>query len=178
MCAITHQYILVGIETDPTRYHGENPGRPSLLESAATEQIMAHLATDLTALLPEISCCTLTVAGALFDQTQLLSPGLLVYQALETLQQTSNPGADFQPRLLSVGVHKGQMPLDELQPYEHIPLGLLQVLPMLVGARTIIGPPVERFKVAVYRTVTPFKAQARGGCDLQYLIRRMNGGVN
>jgi len=133
MASIQHQYILVGIETDPTRYHGENASRPALLDRSAAEQVLAHLAADLTGLFPEINRCALTMAGALFDQTQLLSPELLIYKALETLQKTSNPGDDFQPRLLSIGARKGHMPLDELQPFEHIPLGLLQVLPLLVS---------------------------------------------
>jgi len=133
MASVQHQYILVGIETDPTRYYGENASRPVLLDRTAAEQVLAHLATDLTSLFPAISLCTLTMAGALFDQTQLLRPGLLVYQALETLQHASNPGDDFQPRLLSIGARKGHMPLDELQPFEDIPLGLLQVLPVLVS---------------------------------------------
>ena len=133
MASIQHQYILVGIETDPTRYHGENASRPALLDRTAAEQVLAHVAADLTSLFPAISHFALTMAGALFDQTQLLSPELLVYKALETLQQSSNPGNDFQPRLLSIGARKGHMPLDELQPFEHIPLGLLQVLPVLVS---------------------------------------------
>jgi hypothetical protein len=73
------------------------------------------------------------MAGALFDQTQVLRPHLPVYTALETLQQASNPGADFQARLLSIGASEGQMPLPELQPFEKIPLGLLQILPLLIS---------------------------------------------
>lgn len=132
MTSIRHQYILVGIETDPTRYHGENASRPALLERAAAEQVLAHIATDLTAMFPSISRCALSMAGALFDQTQVLRPQLPVYTALETLQQASNPGTDFQARLLSIGSNEGQMPMQELQPFENIPLGLLQVLPLLV----------------------------------------------
>ncbi len=127
-----HQYILVGIETDPTRYHGEHASRPALLERVAAEQVLSHIATDLTGMFPAINRCTLTMAGALFDQTQVLRPRYPVYAALETLQQASNPGSDFQARLLSVGASKGQMPLQDLQPFENIPLGLLQVLPLLV----------------------------------------------
>ena len=69
MASVQHQNILVGIETDPTRYHGENASRPALLDRVAAEQVLAHLATDLTSLFPAISFCTLTMAGALFDQT-------------------------------------------------------------------------------------------------------------
>jgi len=127
-----HQYILVGIETDPTRYHGEHASRPALLERVAAEQVLAHVAADLTAMFPAISRCSLSMAGALFDQTQILRPALPVYTALETLQQSSNPGTDFQPRLLSIGSNEGLMPLQELQPFEDIPLGLLQILPLLI----------------------------------------------
>jgi hypothetical protein len=133
MASILHRYILVGIETDPTRYHGEHASRPALLERAAAEQLLAHVSADLTRLFPRISQCSLSMAGALYDQTQVLRPGLPVYRALEKLQQTGNPGADFQPRLLSVGVSGGRMPLPELQPFENIPLGLLQVLPLLLS---------------------------------------------
>lgn len=127
-----HQYILVGIETDPTRYHGENASRPALLERAAAEQVLAHIAADLTAMFPDINHCSLSMAGALFDQTQILRPALPVYAALETLQQSSNPGTDFQARLLSIGSSEGQMPVKELQPFDNIPLGLLQILPLLI----------------------------------------------
>lgn len=127
-----HQYILVGIETDPTRYHGEHASRPALLERVAAEQVLAHIAADLTAMFPSINRCSLTMAGALFDQTQVLRPQLPVYSALETLQQSSNPGTDFQARLLSIGANEGQMPVRELQPFEDIPLGLLQILPLVV----------------------------------------------
>lgn len=133
---LIHQYILVGIETDPTRYHGEHASRPALLERVAAEQVLAHIAADLTAMFPSINRCSLTMAGALFDQTQVLRPQLPVYSALEALQQSSNPGTDFQARLLSIGTSEGQMPMQELQPFEDIPLGLLQILPLLVT-----GPP-------------------------------------
>lgn len=129
---LLHQYILVGIETDPTRYHGEHASRPTLLERASAEQLLAHIAADLTALFPSINRCSLTMAGALFDQTQVLRPQLPVWSALEALQQSSNPGADFQARLLSIGTSEGKMPVQELQPFEDIPLGLLQILPLLV----------------------------------------------
>ncbi len=132
MTSIRHQYILVGIETDPTRYHGEHASRPSLLERANAEQVLAHVAADLTAMFPTIDRYTLSMAGALYDQTQILRPHLPVYRALETLQQSGNPGADFQARLLSIGASEGHMPLQELQPFEDIPLGLLQILPLLI----------------------------------------------
>jgi len=133
MASILHQHILVGIETDPTRYHGEHARRPALLERAAAEQVLAHLAADLGAMFPGISQCSLCMAGALYDQTQVLRPGLPVYTSLENLQHASNPGADFKPRMLSIGASDGRMPMQELRPFENIPLGLLQILPLVVS---------------------------------------------
>jgi hypothetical protein len=136
MAPIEHRHIVVGIETDPTRYYGELPCRPALLDRLAAEQVLAHIAADLTGIFPVISQFTLSMAGGLYDQTQVLRPNLPVFSALETLQQSSNPGSDFHPRLLSVGASEGQMPLPDLQPFEQIPLGLLQILPLL-----LTGPP-------------------------------------
>ncbi len=133
MTSIRHQYVLVGIETDPTRYHGENASRPALLNRVAAEQVLAHIAADLNKLFPAINRCALSMTGALFDQTQVLRPQLPIFSALETLQHSSNPGDDFQPRLLSIGASEGKMPLQELQPFENIALGLLQILPLLVS---------------------------------------------
>lgn len=138
MTAILHRQILVGIETDPTRYHGEHASRPALLGKTAAEQVLAHISADLTAMFPAVNRCSLTMAGALFDQTQVLRPHLPVFSGLETLQQASNPGSDFQARLLSIGVNEGRMPLQDLQPFENIPLGLLQILPLLIS-----GPAAE-----------------------------------
>lgn len=132
MASIRHHHILVGIETDPTRYHGESASRPALLDRVAAEQVLAHVAADLSSMFPGINQCTLTMAGALFDQTQLLRPRLPVLNALETLQQAGNPGSDFQPRLLSIGASAGNMPHEDLQPFDDIPLGLLQILPLVL----------------------------------------------
>ena len=104
-----------------------------MLDRSAAEQVLAHVAADLTGMFPAINRCTLSMAGALFDQTQVLRPQLPVFSALKSLQQSANPAGDFQPRLLSIGASDGQMPLPDLQPFENIPLGLLQILPILVS---------------------------------------------
>ena len=136
MASIAHQHILVGIETDPTRYHGESARRPAILDRVAAEQVLAHVAADLTAMFPSVVGCTLSMPGALFDQTQLLRPKFPVYKALETLQESSNPGKEFLPRLLSIGSSEGGMPMPELEPFDDIPLGILQVLPILMTGPT------------------------------------------
>jgi hypothetical protein len=133
MASILHHNMLVAIETDPTRYHGEHASRPALLDRAAAEQVLAHVAADLNKMFPDISRCALSMAGALYDQTQLMQPGLAIYDALATLQQSGNPGGEFNARLMSVGASEGQMPMQALQPFDDIPLGLLQLLPVLVS---------------------------------------------
>ena len=123
--------ILVAIETDATRYHGPDATRPATLGKSDTEQLLAHLAADLEALLPDISSCSLIAAGALYDQTQLLQPEYPVLRALEDVA-ISDKAEGFKPGLVSVGAQDGRMPVSALQPDESVPPGLLQLLPVVV----------------------------------------------
>lgn len=125
--------FLVAIETDATRYHGANAARPRLLAKNECEQMLAHLATDLGALLPGFNQCQLVAAGALFDQTQVLRPGYPVFGALENLSaQSSDPAM---PKSFGLGAENGRIPVAALQPEPNIPLGLLQLLPVIVTGR-------------------------------------------
>ena len=123
--------VLVAIETDATRFYGANAIRPGVLGASDSEQLLAHLAADLKALFPEISNCSLIAAGALFDQTQVLRPSYPVFNALESAC-TSNRVDRFEPRLVSIASRNGMMPNEDLQPLSDIPLGLLQLLPVVV----------------------------------------------
>jgi len=122
--------IMVAIETDATRYYGPDAVRPAVLDAARTEQLLAHLAADLQALLPELSRCSLIAAGALYDQTQVLRPGYPLFAALEAT--ATGASGRFQPGLVSIGAAGGRMPVPELQPFGDIPLGMLQLLPIVV----------------------------------------------
>jgi hypothetical protein len=126
-----HYRILVAIETDATRYHGAQAVRPALLGNQDSEQLLAHLAADLKSLLPSISRCSLIAPGALFDQTQILRPAYPVFAALESTS-VAERAEEFRPGLISVAAENGAMPLDDLQPLDDIPLGLLQVLPLVL----------------------------------------------
>ena len=123
--------ILAAIETDATRYYGPDAVRPAVLEKAEAEQMLAHVAADLTALLPDISSCSLITAGALFDQTQLLRPDFPAFEALEEVS-LKNDAERFRPGLVSIGASEGQMPVTAMQPDAAIPPGLLQLLPIVV----------------------------------------------
>ena len=170
MHSIRHQYFLVGIETDPTRYHGENPGRPALLDKAAAEQVLAHISTDLTTMLPAISHCAVSMVGALFDQTQVLQPNYPVFNALRKLQQSGNPGSDFQPRLLSIGADQAQMPLPELQPDTQIPLGLLQTLPLLISGPTELVDKLASEMEHLFLDQGQLSAHSAKGLESQFRI--------
>ena len=130
---VRQQHILVGIETDPVLYHGEQARRPALLDSSQVSQILAHAATDLAVLLPFTEQCTLSMAGALFNQAQVLRPQLPVFEALESLWQSSGPGKQTPSRLLAFGVEDKRMPRAELQPDRDITPGTLQLLPCLLS---------------------------------------------
>jgi hypothetical protein len=123
--------FLVAIETDATQFYGANATRPGVLGASDSEQLLAHVAADLKALFPEISNCSLIVAGALFDQTQVLRPAYPVFRALESASTNSRMDR-FEPRLVSIAAQSGMMPNDDLQPLPDIPLGLLQLLPVIV----------------------------------------------
>jgi hypothetical protein len=128
--------FLVAIETDATRYHGEHASRPRLLNDNDASQMLAHLATDLSAQFPQIKSCSLCLPGALFDQTQLLRPEYPVFSALE-LNLEENPD-DGGPSRRAIGEKAGRMPSD-LQPSPEIPLGILQTLPIVcMGEASVI----------------------------------------
>ena len=134
MTALSHYEVLVGMETDATVYHGEDPHYPCLLDKADAEQLAAHLGADLAALIPQISKCTVTVAASLYDQTQVLRPGFPIFEVLKTY--AGNQGG---PRLLSVGAADGKMPDPRLQPDSDIPPSVLQLAPILIsGEKEII----------------------------------------
>jgi len=120
--------ILVAIETDVKQYPG--PG-PAVLGDSDAEQLLAHLAADLKALMPDIARCSLIAAGALYDQTQLLQPSYPLFTALENVS-TDKREERFSPKLVSVGARDGSMPVDSLQPNGRVPPGLLQLLPVIV----------------------------------------------
>ncbi|MGH8034139.1 MAG: hypothetical protein ACREO9_02855, partial [Lysobacterales bacterium] len=128
----THRFLLA-IEADATRYHGTHASQPELLDRNACDTLLAHLAADLANLLPESSTCRLITAGALFDQTQLLRPGYPVFEALERLLQPGQVSSCSGH--VSLAAINGVIPLQALQPESDIPLGLLQLMPLLVTGR-------------------------------------------
>ena len=126
--------LLVAIETDATRYYGVNATRPKILGKSDSGQMLAHLAADLTSLLPELSRCHMATAGALFDQTQILRPGYPAFSALEKL--LADARGQSKPARISLGAENGKIPLDGLQPEAGIPMAPLQLLPIVVSGES------------------------------------------
>jgi len=94
--------------------------------------MLAHLAADLTAVLGGFGKCHLASAGALFDQCQILRPGLPVFAALAGADADRN-NRGTTPGFFALGASLGRMPIDALQPDDSIPPGVLRLLPLLAS---------------------------------------------
>ncbi len=130
---IGHRYILVAIESERGRNAPAGGNRPLLLERSAAEQALTLVAAELARILPGVGRFALSMAAALYEQTQILRPGMPVFAALQDLQASASPGEGFAPRLLSIGASQGRMPYRALQPETDAPPSALSVLPLLVS---------------------------------------------
>lgn len=122
---VQHHHVLVVIETDST-------GHSALLNPGQAAQALSHLAADLGEIVPGIRNCALAMPGALFDQTEVLKPGLPVFDALESLQKGRMLGGGFQPGLMALGASDGKMPDQRLAP--NADPAPLRLLPLLISA--------------------------------------------
>jgi hypothetical protein len=139
--------FLVAVETDPLRYHGEGAVQPGPLESAAAEQLLAHIAADLTRLFPAAAQFNLCLSGALYDQAQVLRPGWPLFAAMNKVSARRRRKADDAPCMLSIGASAGHMPTAALTPDPALPPGILQLLPLqLSGEQDAIGALEEQME--------------------------------
>jgi hypothetical protein len=122
--------ILAAIEADTSRFHSAGATRPRLLGPGETDQLLAQLAAELSTLIPGTSTCWLAAPGALLDQTQVLRPGYPAFRALESVAR--KPGAGQAGARLGVAAENGRLTPGELQPLTDLPLGILQLLPVVV----------------------------------------------
>ncbi|NND44059.1 MAG: hypothetical protein HKN58_01955 [Xanthomonadales bacterium] len=171
MAGIVFKRILVAIETDATRYHGEHPARPGLPGKSGAEQMLSHLSTDLAALFGDIKSCALCMAGALYDQTELLRPTYPVFTCLEKLLNSSFGQQSFQPRLLSFGADAGRLPEPELQPSEQVPLGVLLVLPLVVGGDPDVVHPLAEEMESRFIEAGQLSAHSARAVEAQFGVR-------
>jgi hypothetical protein len=106
---------------------GEPPPRMTLGrdEAAALAELVA---ADLLGLVPQAESARLVLAGALFDQVELLRPGFPVWSALDELGRRVPRGR--LENVVALGHHEGRMPAPELEPSAIYAGGPMRLLPL------------------------------------------------
>ncbi|HWU76679.1 MAG TPA: hypothetical protein VN043_09245 [Rhodanobacter sp.] len=112
---------------------GEPPARLTLARDEAAE-LAALVATDLHALVPQVDAARLALAGALFDQVELLRPGFPVWATLDELARRV-PRSRVE-NVVAFGSHDGHMPAQPLEPSSVFAEGPMRLLPM-----SLLAPP-------------------------------------
>ncbi len=123
-----HYAGLLAIELDP---HRSDPAGvpPAPLSVAAATALAGHLAKDLNHILDGIAHLGLILPGALYDQTEILRPGLPLIGALAELYHGSSRGSTFAPRLIALGTDRGFFPVTAINPLRRPGSGPLLLLP-------------------------------------------------
>jgi hypothetical protein len=106
---------------------GEPPARMTLTRDEAAE-LAALVATDLHALVPQVDAARLALAGALFDQVELLRPGFPVWATLDELARRVPRG--HLENVVAFGSHEGHMPAQPLEPSPTYADGPMRLLPL------------------------------------------------
>jgi hypothetical protein len=99
---------VIAVELDPAF----EPARRALTPGDAG-QLAAHVMADLAGRLPDIGRCGLSLAGALYDMTEILRPDWRVFRALHAYYRR---GAGVLPQLMALGAAEGRMSSDALEP--------------------------------------------------------------
>ena len=127
---LQHLPLFIAIESHPESI---KPGT-SMLSRSMAQQLLAHLSADLSSILPAVQSTAITTAAALYDQSQLLRPGLPIFKTLSELLEAGFAGQDFQPRLLAFGTHKGRLPHLTLLPESNLAASPFQLIPLQLSA--------------------------------------------
>ena len=130
---LRHYPGLLVIELDPQ--HADPSGiPPEPLTVAAASALAGHVAKDLDSILGGIAHLGLILPGALYDQTEILQPGLPLPVALADLYAGSLQGG-FVPQVIALGEDQGVLPITEINPQRRPGSGPLLLLPFC-----LIGP--------------------------------------
>lgn len=104
---------------------------PRTLAVEETARLVDLVAADLGRGVPGIERLGLALAGALYDQAQLLRPGWPVFTALGELYACRQRGSP-EPGLLGFGQSAGRMAVPALEPEPGLGLGALALVPMVL----------------------------------------------
>lgn len=129
---------LIAIEVDPTR----SLPRLAPLDRENAEKLGDAVAEDWQKMLPQAAECALVMAGAVYDQTQVLSPGFPLYRTLTELYEGQLQG-EFEPAFMALGAADGAMPRPQLQPALERLTG-----PMLIVPLAVVGPESKVIELA------------------------------
>ena len=81
---------------------------PEPIDRAAALRLGESIASDLGAVLGDVTRYGLVVPGALYDQTELLRPGFPIAGALETVFRGTMRGQGYKPQLIALGLKPGE----------------------------------------------------------------------
>ncbi|HEY0199637.1 MAG TPA: hypothetical protein VGC19_14060 [Rhodanobacter sp.] len=124
---------------------GEPPPRLCLTRDEAAE-LAALVAADLHGLLPQVAQTRLALAGALFDQVELLRPGFPVWATLDELARRVPRGS--LDHVVAFGSHDGHMPAETLQPSRSFADGPMRLLPLsLLAPEALAGELSEQIEI-------------------------------
>ena len=104
------------------------PAAPTTLTRDAAAELVQHVASDLLGLVPQVAGARLALAGALFDQVELLRPGFPVWATLDDLARRLPRGT--LEHVVAFGSHDGTMPAPALQPSPVYAGGPMRLLPI------------------------------------------------
>lgn len=110
---------------------GEPAARLTFTRDEAAE-LAALVAIDLHGLVPQVDAARLALAGALFDQVELLRPGFPVWAALDELARRVPRG--HLENVVAFGSHDGHMPTQPLEPDSLYAEGPMRLLPLTLLA--------------------------------------------
>ena len=91
-------------------------------------ELAQFVAADLHALVPQVNQARLALAGALFDQVELLRPGFPVWATLDELARRVPRG--HIENVVAFGSHDGHMPAQPLEPSMTFADGPMRLLPL------------------------------------------------
>ncbi len=136
---LSHHAGLLVLELD--LQHADPAGvPPQALSVTAATALIGHLAKDLDRIFEGIDHLGLIAVGALYDQTEILRPGLPMVNTLSELYCGSLRSTDFSPQLIALGTHDGRFPVSAINPQCRPGSGPLLLLPFcFVGQRDDIN---------------------------------------
>lgn len=106
---------------------GEVPPRFTFNRDEAAE-LAELVAADLHGLMPQVNQARLALAGALFDQVELLRPGFPVWATLDELARRVPRG--HIDNVVAFGSHDSHMPAQPLEPSPQFADGPMRLLPL------------------------------------------------